>query len=108
MERLRHQHRSDTQAQHIRHCRLHFGHETKQEHGHTSSFASLDDVLHIIRQEHPEQTLCSFRDTYVLQDTISYFLFLVSLPAFRLCGKRGRPGGVNQGMKMGISSQVWK
>jgi len=71
----------------IRHRRLHVGHETKQEHGHTSSFAQLDDVLHIIRQEHPEQTLCSFRDTYVLQSMVSYLIFLVSLPAFRLCGR---------------------
>lgn len=44
----------------IRRHRLHFGHETKQEHGHSSSFAHSDDVLHIIRHEHPEQTLCFF------------------------------------------------
>jgi hypothetical protein len=57
----------------IRPRRLHFGHGTKQEHGHTSSFALFDDVLHINRHKHPEQTFCSFRDTYVLQSTISYF-----------------------------------
>jgi len=106
MERIRHQHRSDTHAQHIRHSRLHFGHETKQEHGHTSSFATLDDVLHIIRQEHPEQTLCSFRDTYVLQSTISYFFSLFLCLLFD-CVEEGTSGGVNQGVKMGMGDQVW-
>jgi hypothetical protein len=61
---------------------------------------TLDDVLHIIRQEHPEQTLCSFRDTYVLQSTISYFLFLVSYPAFD-CVDEGTPGGVNGRVEIG-------
>jgi hypothetical protein len=84
----------------IRPRRLHFGHGTKQEHGHTSSFALFDDVLHIIRHKHPEQTLCSYRDTYVLRSTISYFFSFFLCLTFD-CVEEGTPGGVNSGVDWG-------
>jgi hypothetical protein len=76
MERLRHKPGSDTSTQIFDLAGYILVTETKQEHGHTSLFALFDDVFHIIRHKHPEQTLCSFRDTYVLQSTISYLFSL--------------------------------
>jgi hypothetical protein len=77
---------------HIRYRRQHFGHETKQEHGHTSSFATFDDFSTSFVNSIQSRPSVLSEIHMFCKPWFLFFFLLVSLPAFRLCG-RGDPWG---------------
>jgi len=90
----------------IRHRRLHFGHETKQEQGHTSSFAPLTTFsTSFVKSIQSRPSVLSEIHMFCRAwFPISFSLFLYLLFD---CVEEGTSGGVSQGMDLGMGSQMW-